>query len=147
MFLDDGRAEIDANVVEHAIRPLALTRKNALLAGSDGGAEPWAVIASLVETCKLTGVEPQAYLADVIYCIVAGHPQSRLDGLLPWVYPTTPTLKAHAHPQSCGRITALTLVVETIAKIGRAFFIHKKPTRAICREPRLSRKVVRSGLP
>jgi transposase len=83
LFLDDGRIEIDNNVVERTIRPLALTRKNALFAGSDGGAEHWAVIASLVETCKLNGVEPFRYLADVIARIVEGHPQSRLDELLP----------------------------------------------------------------
>ena len=96
LFLEDGRVEIDTNVVERAIRPLALTRKNALFAGSDGGAAHWAVIASLVETCKLIGVEPRAYLADVISRIVNGHPQSRLDELLPWAYPTTPALKAAA---------------------------------------------------
>ena len=96
LFLEDGRIEIDSNVVERTIRPLALTRKNALFAGSDGGAAHWAVIASLVETCKLIGVEPRAYLADVISRIVNGHPQSRLDELLPWAYPTTPALKAAA---------------------------------------------------
>jgi transposase len=96
LFLDDGRVEIDSNVVERSIRPLALTRKNALFAGSDGGAEHWAVLASLIETCKLIGVEPQAYLADVITRIVAGHPNSRLDELLPWTYPQTPALKAVA---------------------------------------------------
>jgi hypothetical protein len=52
-FLDDGRVEIDSNVVERTIRPIALNRKNALFAGSDGGGEHWAVIASLIETCKL----------------------------------------------------------------------------------------------
>ena len=77
-------------------RRFALTRKNALFAGSDGGAAHWAVIASLIETCKLIGVEPRAYLADVISRIVNGHPQSRLDELLPWAYPTTPALKAAA---------------------------------------------------
>ena len=96
LFLADGRVEIDSNVVERSMRPLALTRKNALFAGSDGGAAHWAVIASLIETCKLIGVEPQAYLADVISRIVTGHPQSRLDELLPWAYPTTPALKAAA---------------------------------------------------
>src|SRR6202007_896610 len=84
LFLDDGRIEIDNNVVERTIRPLALNRKNALFAGSDGGAEHWAVIASLIETCKLTGVEPHSYLADVITHIVNGHPQNRLDDLMPW---------------------------------------------------------------
>lgn len=94
-FLDDGRVEIDSNVVERAIRPIALNRKNALFAGSDGGAEHWAVIASLIETCKLNAVEPQAYLTDVITRIVAGHPQSRIDDLLPWAY-AAPPLKAVA---------------------------------------------------
>lgn len=94
-FLDDGRVEIDSNVIERAIRPIALNRKNALFAGSDGGGEHWAVIASLVETCKLNAVDPQAYLADVIVRIVAGHPQSQIDNLLPWAYAPQP-LKAVA---------------------------------------------------
>jgi hypothetical protein len=96
LFLEDGRVEIDSNVVERSIRPLALTRKNALFAGSDGGAEHWAVVASLIETCKLLGVEPQRYLTDVITRIVSAHPNSRLDDLLPWAYPVVPGLKAVA---------------------------------------------------
>jgi transposase len=96
LFLEDGHIEIDNNVVERSIRPLALTRKNALFAGSDDGAEHWAVIASLIETCKLIGVEPYAYLADVITRIVDSHPNSRLDELLPWANPATPDLKAVA---------------------------------------------------
>ncbi len=63
-------------------------RKNHLFAGSDGGAEHWAVLASLIEMCKLNGVDPQAYLADVISRIVQGHPNSGLDDLLPWAYRT-----------------------------------------------------------
>ena len=85
-FLDDGRIEIDSNVVERSIRPIALNRKNALFAGSDGGGEHWATVASLIETAKLNGVDPHAYLADVINRIVAGHPQNQLDHLLPWAY-------------------------------------------------------------
>lgn len=96
LFLDDGRVEMDNNTVERAIRPLALTRKNALFAGSDGGADHWAVIASLIETCKLTGVEPQAYLADVLTRIVNDHPNSRIDELLPWAYATTTPVAAVA---------------------------------------------------
>lgn len=61
----------------------ALSRKNALFAGSDGGTEHWAVIASLVETCKLNAVDPHLYLADANARIVEGHPQSQLDDLLP----------------------------------------------------------------
>lgn len=89
-FLDDGQIEIDNNVVERAIRPIALSRKNALFAGSDGGAEHWAAIASLVETCKLNDVDPHLYLADVIARIVEGHPQSQIDDLLPWAYAPAP---------------------------------------------------------
>ena len=72
---------------------MALNRKNALFAGSDSGGEHWAVIASLIETCKLTGVEPQAYLTDVITKIVNGHPNRRIDELLPWSYPAEQLLK------------------------------------------------------
>ena len=96
LFLDDGRIEIDSNVVERAIRPIALNRKNALFAGSDGGGQHWAVIASLIETCKLFGVEPQAYLADVITKLVNGHLNSKIDDLLPWAYPPNAPLKAVA---------------------------------------------------
>lgn len=85
-FLDDGRIEIDNNIVERSIRPIALNRKNALFAGSDGGAEHWAVLASLIETCKLNLVDPEAYLADVITKIVNNWPMSRVDDLLPWAY-------------------------------------------------------------
>jgi len=92
-FLDDGRIEIDSNVVERSIRPIALNRKNALFAGSDGGGEHWAVIASLIETCKLNAINPQSYLTDVITKIVNGHPNSQIDDLLPWAYPATPALR------------------------------------------------------
>ncbi|KQT62265.1 MULTISPECIES: IS66 family transposase [unclassified Aureimonas] len=83
-FIDDGRLEIDNNTVERSIRPLALTRKNALFAGSDGGAGHWAVIASLIETCKINGVDPLAYLTDVITMIVQAHPNREIDELMPW---------------------------------------------------------------
>ena len=92
-FLDDGRVEIDSNVVERSIRPIALNRKNALFAGSDGGGEHWAVVASLIETCKLNSVDPYAYLVDVISKIVSGHSNSRIDELLPWAYPVAQPLK------------------------------------------------------
>ena len=85
-FIDDGRIEIDSNVVERSIRPIALNRKNALFAGSDRGAEHWAVIASLIETCKLGGIEPHAYLTDTITKIANGHPNNQIDDLLPWAY-------------------------------------------------------------
>ncbi len=85
-YFDDGCVEIDSNVVERTIKPLALTRKNALFAGSDGGAEHWAVGASSVETCKLNGVNPHAYLTAVLKRLVAGHLNSCIDELMPWHY-------------------------------------------------------------
>jgi transposase len=91
-FIDDGRIEIDSNIVERSIRPIALNRKNALFAGSDEGGAAWGVVASLIETCKLNGVEPHAYLADVLAKLADGWPMSRIDELLPWAYlkPTSP---------------------------------------------------------
>ncbi len=88
-FLEDGRIELDTNIVERGMRPIALNRKNALFAGHDQGAENWAAIASLVETCKLHGVDPQAYFADVLTKLVHLWPESRLDELLPWAWATS----------------------------------------------------------
>jgi len=84
VFLDDGRVELDTNVVERAIRPVVLSRKNALFAGSDEGGANWAHVASLVETCKLNSVNPQAYLTDLLTRLVNGWPQARIDELMPW---------------------------------------------------------------
>jgi hypothetical protein len=65
-FLDDGRIELDNNSVERAIRPVALGRKNHLFAGSDGGAERWATVCSLIASAKLNDVEPLTYLKDIL---------------------------------------------------------------------------------
>lgn len=84
-FLDDGRIEMDTNVVERSIRPVTLTRKNALFAGSDGGARHWAVAMTLIETAKLNGVEPMAWLTDVLERVVSGQVKANaLEALLPW---------------------------------------------------------------
>jgi hypothetical protein len=85
-FLDDGRIELDTNVVERNIRPIVLNRKNALFAGHDQGAENWACVASFIETCKLQGVDPQAYFTDVLTKLVNLWPASRLDELMPWAW-------------------------------------------------------------
>ena len=85
-FLDDGRIELDTNAVERSMRPIALNRKNALFAGHDEGAANWACIASLIETCKLNGVDPQAYLTDVLTKLVNLWPASRIDELMPWAW-------------------------------------------------------------
>jgi hypothetical protein len=85
LFLDDGHVELDNNTVERAIRPIALGRKNALFAGSDGGARHWAIVASLIGTAKLNGVEPLAWLTDVLERVVSGRTKAHeLEGLLPW---------------------------------------------------------------
>ena len=67
-------------------REIALNRKNALFAGCDRGAANWAAIASLIETCKLNGVDPQAYIADVLTKLVNLWPASRIDDLMPWAW-------------------------------------------------------------
>jgi transposase len=89
-FLDDGRIELDTNIVERSMRPQALTRKNALFAGHDDGAESWAIVASLIETAKLNGVDPQAWLAEMLSRLVNLWPNERLDELMPWAWRAQP---------------------------------------------------------
>src|SRR6202035_862562 len=67
-------------------RVMALTRKNALFAGHDRGAAGWAMIASLLETCKLNAVDPLAWTTDVLTKLVNRWPASRIDELMPWAY-------------------------------------------------------------
>lgn len=84
VVLTDGRAGLDTNMIERNIRPVTLVRKNSLFAGSDGGAEHWAILSSLIQTAKLNGIDPFEYLKDVLETLVRGFPRSRLDELLPW---------------------------------------------------------------
>ena len=86
LYLDDGRLEIDSNTVERSMKPIALGRRNSLFAGHEKGAHYWAVLSSLVGTCKLNGVNPQVYFTDVLTKIVNGWAQSRIDDLLPFSY-------------------------------------------------------------
>jgi transposase len=83
-FLDDGRIDLDTNPVERSIRPVSLGRKNSLFAGSDGGADRWAIVASLIETAKLNGVEPYVWLCDALTRMIGSYPSNRLDELMPW---------------------------------------------------------------
>jgi transposase len=84
-FLDDGRLEVDNNTVERSMRPIALGRRNSLFAGNDGGAESWAILASLLNTAKLNGLDPFTYLDDVLERIVSGQVKNHeLDQLLAW---------------------------------------------------------------
>jgi transposase len=88
-YASDGRLEIDNLHAERSIRGVALGKKNWLFAGSDAGGARAAAIYSIIETCKLHKINPQAYLAHVITAITNRHPQSRLNELLPWNWAAT----------------------------------------------------------
>lgn len=94
LFLDDGRIEMDTNLVENQIRPLTLTRKNALFAGHDEGGRSWSRLASLIATCKLNSVDPYAWMRATLEAIANGHPQSRIDELMPWAFKSSPPTPA-----------------------------------------------------
>src|SRR5205823_6852381 len=95
LYLDDGRLEMDTNVVERAIRPVTITRKNSLFAGSVAGARRWAIANTLIQTCKLNGVDPLAWLTDVLQRIVSGRTKNHeLYTMLPWNWHPPSTLAA-----------------------------------------------------
>lgn len=85
-FLTDGRIELDSNIVERAIRPQAITRKNSLFAGSDGGGRSSATIATLLQTAKMNNVDPLAWLTQTLERIANGWPSSEIEALMPWNY-------------------------------------------------------------
>jgi transposase len=85
-FVTDARLEADNNIAENAMRGIALGRRNWLFAGSDAGGERAAAIYSILQTAKLNGVNPEAYLTDTLSKIAAGHPINRISELMPWVY-------------------------------------------------------------
>lgn len=71
-FLNAGRVEPDSNFAERTIRPIALNRKNALFAGHDAGAQNWAIIASMIETCKMNAVDPYVWLTQTLTVVAQG---------------------------------------------------------------------------
>jgi transposase len=83
-FVTDGRLEVDNNVAENAMRGIALGRKNYLFCGSDAGGERAAAIYTLVATAKLNGLNPEAYLRDILAKIADGHTINRIAELVPW---------------------------------------------------------------
>jgi len=91
VFLRDGRIEIDSNTVERTMRPIALGRRNSLFAGNCGGAESWAILASLLQTARLNGLDPYTWLNDVLERIVSGEVKNHeLDRLLAWNWKVRP---------------------------------------------------------
>jgi transposase len=84
-YLDHGVLELDNNTAERAVRPVTLGRKNYLFMGSEAGGKTAAIACTLIETAKLNGVNPEAWLAWVLERI-QDHPVNRIDDLLPWVY-------------------------------------------------------------
>ncbi len=84
LYTSDGRIGIDNNPAERSLRGIAVTRKNFLFLGSETGGERAAVLYTVLETAKLNGLNPEAYLADVIDRMAKGHPINRLSELLPW---------------------------------------------------------------
>jgi len=95
LFLDDGRVCMSNNAAERGLRGIALGRKSWLFCGSDRGGQRAAAMYSLIVTAKMNGVDPQAWLADVL-ARIAGHPSHRLDELLPWNWRKTPMIHAQA---------------------------------------------------
>jgi transposase len=94
-FLDDGRLELDTNTVERAIKPIVMTRKNALFAGSDSGGRHWSIVASLIQSAKLNDIDPLAWLTDLLTRIVTGQTKhNELASLLPWNWRDTKAAEA-----------------------------------------------------
>ncbi|AMY70549.1 putative transposase protein [Frigidibacter mobilis] len=85
-FLTDGLVELDSNIVERAIRPQTITRKNSLFAGSDGGGRTWATIATLLQTCKMNNVDPVAWLTQTLERIANQWLSAEIAALMPWNY-------------------------------------------------------------
>jgi hypothetical protein len=102
-FLDDGCIEVDSNVVERSMKSVALTRKNSLFVGSARGGKTFAVLSSLINTCKLNSVDPEVWLADVLERIITGKvTANQMETLFPWIWKA----ERDQHVQNQGRSAA-----------------------------------------
>ena len=97
-YASDGRLAIDNNAAERGLRTIAVTRKNFLFLGSDEGGLRAAHIYTIVESARLNGLNPNAYLADVIDRLAKGWPRSRLAELLPWNWSGTMAMQIDPGP-------------------------------------------------
>jgi hypothetical protein len=84
-YLENGHLELDNNICERSIRPVTLGRKNYLFMGSKGGGEAAAIAYTLIETCRMNKVDPEAWLTWVL-ARVADHKMTQLDDLMPWTW-------------------------------------------------------------
>ena len=120
LFLEDGRVCLSNNAAERGLRGIALGRKSWLFCGSDRGGQRAAAMYSLIVTAKMNGVDPQAWLADVLSRIAA-HPAHRLDELLPWNW--TPRASAISrsgglimHVNKVSHVTTINLVAKDLGE-------------------------------
>ena len=137
---------MDTNPVENAIRPVALTRKNALFAGHEVGAGNWALLASIVATCKLNDVNPVDYIADTLRAILDGHPQSRIDELMPWRFQKSSSWRATGEHDLFGMLGRRTWIRSRRGEVDVADAVS---STLVCGSPacrrNLASRPVRSG--
>ena len=138
-FLEDGRLELDTNPVENQIRKIALTRKNALFAGHEVGAENWAMLASLIANCKMSDVDPVSYLADTLRALLDGHPKSRIDELMPWNFTNASSRAEYGIGEALTIILGEIVLIHDLKRQGLS-------VSAIARKLGMDRKTVRKHL-
>ncbi len=147
LYTEDGRLGIDNNPAERPLRTIAIIRKNFLLLGSDAGGKHAAVIHTVLETDKLNGLDPEAYLADVIDRMAKGHPINRLSELFPWNWKNR-KLKSQLSPARCLAYAYIAAAVLAVLQNG-GFALnpsvrrHSKPTRNPGYDSKFCPKVVR----
>lgn len=135
-FLDDGRLELDTNTIEREIRPVALTRKAALFAGSAGGGVNWAIATTLIRTALMHGRDPEAWLTAVLERMVRGEVRAtELDTLLPWQPADIPNAAAAygSDPRQRGRdlLRVARVGVHRLPDDPRCHALQVRPQRAL----------------